>query len=131
MCISLSPVHTLARAQVGPPKVILREEGGKREEPYDEATVDVPEEFVGACVDLLGSRKGAMMDMVTENVRRSHRNPCQSRLPLRSLRHLRRRFDLCVPVPRGLRAAAPRGVRAPCRARAACGTRSRRAGCWA
>jgi predicted membrane GTPase involved in stress response len=67
------------RLQVGPPAVITqRDENGKMLEPFDEATVDVPEEYVGACVDLLGSRKGAMMDMVTTNVRScvAHRLVC-------------------------------------------------------
>jgi GTP-binding protein len=54
--------------QIGPPKVIMRQEGGKKMEPFDEATVDVPEEYVGACVDLLGSRKGTMVDMYTNEV---------------------------------------------------------------
>lgn len=57
--------------QIGPPKVILKQEGNKKMEPFDLATVDVPEEFVGAAVDLFGSRKGAMQNMVTENVRYS------------------------------------------------------------
>lgn len=63
--------HTASHlVQVGPPAVILRiDEDGKKQEPFDEATVDVPEEYVGACVDLLGSRKGAMLDMNTINVR--------------------------------------------------------------
>lgn len=56
--------------QIGPPKVIMKPgENGKKQEPFDEATVDVPEEHVGACVDMLGSRKGAMQDMTTTNVR--------------------------------------------------------------
>ena len=55
--------------QIGPPKVIMKKgENGKKLEPFDEATVDVPEEHVGPCVDLLGSRKGVMQDMVTTNV---------------------------------------------------------------
>ena len=55
--------------QIGPPKVIMKKgENGKKLEPFDEATVDVPEEHVGPCVDLLGSRKGVMQDMVTANV---------------------------------------------------------------
>ena len=32
-------------------------------EPYEDAYVEVPEEHVGQCVDLLGSRKGRMLDM--------------------------------------------------------------------
>lgn len=55
--------------QIGPPKVILKKgDDDKKLEPFDEATVDVPEEHVGPCVDLLGSRKGVMQDMVTTNV---------------------------------------------------------------
>lgn len=55
--------------QVGPPRVILKEVDGAKAEPYDEAIVDVPEEYVGACVDLLSTRKGMMKDLVTTNVR--------------------------------------------------------------
>jgi GTP-binding protein len=58
--------------QIGPPKVIMRTVDGKKHEPFDEATIDVPEEHVGACVDMLGSRKGAMLDMNTTNVRLLH-----------------------------------------------------------
>lgn len=50
---------------VGPPKVITRlDANGKKLEPFEEAIVEVPEEHVGSVVDLLGSRKGAMVDMV-------------------------------------------------------------------
>lgn len=54
--------------QVGPPKVIIKVVDGHKHEPFEEATVDVPEEYVGSCVDLLGSRKGTMLDMNTTNV---------------------------------------------------------------
>lgn len=40
-------------------------EDGSKLEPYEEAVAEVPEEFVGAVVDLLGSRKGQMMDLQT------------------------------------------------------------------
>lgn len=36
---------------------------GKKYEPFEEATVEVPEEYVGAVVDLFGRRKGQMLDM--------------------------------------------------------------------
>lgn len=36
-----------------------------RLEPFEEAIAEVPEEFVGAVVDLLGSRRGQMQDMST------------------------------------------------------------------
>lgn len=48
---------------VGPPKVITRKSDKGTLEPYEEAVVEVPEEHVGPVVDLLGSRKGAMLDM--------------------------------------------------------------------
>ena len=70
-CCSLcTRAKRAATLQVGPPEVIIKTSaGGKKQEPFDEATVDVPEEYVGACVDLLGSRKGSMKDMVAQNVR--------------------------------------------------------------
>ena len=49
--------------------MIIKEVNGKKQEPFDQATIDAPEEYVGSCVDLLGSRKGTMLDMKTENVR--------------------------------------------------------------
>jgi GTP-binding protein len=38
---------------------------GHKLEPFEEALVEVPEEFVGPVVDLLGSRKGQMKDLNT------------------------------------------------------------------
>lgn len=40
---------------------------GHRLEPFEEALVEVPEEFVGPVVDLLGSRKGQMVDLNTSD----------------------------------------------------------------
>eukprot|EP00898_Chlorokybus_atmophyticus_P008512 jgi/Chlat1/8662/Chrsp87S08042 len=48
---------------IGPPQVITKEVNGKVQEPYEEAVVEVPEEYVGPVVDLLGQRKGEMIDM--------------------------------------------------------------------
>lgn len=50
---------------VGPPRVINKEDNGKKLEPYEDAIVEVPEEYVGAVVDLLGKRRGQMLDMQT------------------------------------------------------------------
>lgn len=51
---------------VGPPKVITKlDKEGHKLEPFEEALVEVPEEFVGPVVDLLGSRKGQMKDLNT------------------------------------------------------------------
>ncbi|PIR73642.1 MAG: translational GTPase TypA [Candidatus Moranbacteria bacterium CG10_big_fil_rev_8_21_14_0_10_35_21] len=49
--------------QVSQPQVIIKEEGGKKLEPYEEATIDVPQEYSGAVIEKLGKRKGIMTDM--------------------------------------------------------------------
>lgn len=47
------------------PKVIFREgENGEKLEPMEALTVDVPQEFVGAVMEKLGSRKAELLDMV-------------------------------------------------------------------
>ena len=45
------------------PRVVFREEDGQRLEPIEECTIDVDEEFAGAVVEKLASRKGEMTDM--------------------------------------------------------------------
>jgi GTP-binding protein len=49
---------------VGKPQVVTREINGKLHEPVERLTVDVPEDFVGAVTQLLGSRKGRMEQMI-------------------------------------------------------------------
>ncbi|KAL3153995.1 putative elongation factor TypA-like svr3, chloroplastic [Trebouxia sp. C0010 RCD-2024] len=49
---------------VGPPTVITKQIDGHKCEPYEEAVVEVPEEHVGPVVDMLGQRKGQMLDLV-------------------------------------------------------------------
>jgi len=53
--------------QVSTPKVIYRELEGKRTEPIELVTVDVADEFVGTVIEMLGYRKGEMLDMVPGN----------------------------------------------------------------
>ncbi len=58
--------------QVSQPQVIVKEvknEDGKMEkvEPFEELTVDIPEEFTGAIIDKLGKRKAIMTDMKTKD----------------------------------------------------------------
>ncbi|CAN6577045.1 unnamed protein product [Malus baccata var. baccata] len=48
---------------VGPPKVINKRVIDKLLEPYEIATVEVPEEHMGPVVELLGKRQGQMFDM--------------------------------------------------------------------
>ena len=53
--------------QVSCPKVIFKQEDGKRLEPYEELTVDVGEEYMGTVIEKLGTRKGQMLEMTQEN----------------------------------------------------------------
>eukprot|EP00741_Cyanophora_paradoxa_P015316 tig00000194_g14785.t1 len=48
---------------VGAPRVINREIDGEMNEPFEDVYVEVPEEHVGAVVDLLGRRRGQMANM--------------------------------------------------------------------
>ncbi len=61
---------------------------GHRLEPFEEALVEVPEEYVGPIVDLLGSRKGQMVDMNTSEqglTRVTYIMPTRSALRILSL----------------------------------------------
>jgi GTP-binding protein len=49
---------------VGQPHVVEREIDGKRHEPVERLSVDVPEEHVGTVTQLLASRKGRMEHMI-------------------------------------------------------------------
>lgn len=48
---------------VGPPKVINKRVDDKLMEPYEIAIVEVPEEYMGSVMELLGGRRGQMVDM--------------------------------------------------------------------
>ena len=49
--------------QVSQPQVIIKEEEGKKMEPYEELTIDVPTTLTGVVIEKIGRRKGIMMDM--------------------------------------------------------------------
>lgn len=49
--------------QVSKPKVIYKEVDGKLLEPYELSLVDVSEEYVGSVIDMMGSRKGELINM--------------------------------------------------------------------
>ena len=49
---------------VGKPEVVTREIDGKRHEPVDRVTIDVPEEYLGVVTQLLALRKGRLEQMV-------------------------------------------------------------------
>lgn len=49
--------------EIGPPKVITKEINGKNCEPFEEAIIEVPEQYVGSVVELFAQRKGEMTDL--------------------------------------------------------------------
>lgn len=48
---------------VSQPEVIIKEVDGVKTEPFEEATIVVPEEFSGAVIEKMGKRKGLMQNM--------------------------------------------------------------------
>ena len=53
--------------QASQPKVIIKNEGGKKQEPYEEVTIDVPNEMAGMVIEKLSRRKGRMVEMRPEH----------------------------------------------------------------
>ena len=49
--------------QLGQPKVIIKEIDGKRNEPIEALTVQVPEEFSGKVIELVTMRKGDILNI--------------------------------------------------------------------
>ncbi|MBN1842749.1 MAG: translational GTPase TypA [Deltaproteobacteria bacterium] len=49
--------------QVSCPQVVLKQQGDKTLEPYEELTIDVDEEYMGTTMEGLGLRKGRLIDM--------------------------------------------------------------------
>jgi GTP-binding protein len=52
---------------VSRPQVITREINGQRMTPYEKVFIEVPEQFQGAIIQNLGSRKGELKEMKTHN----------------------------------------------------------------
>ena len=55
--------------QVGQPQVILKEIDGKKCEPVEELTIDLPEEFSGTAVEAVTKRRGEMLNMEPKGAR--------------------------------------------------------------
>jgi len=53
--------------QVSQPHVIIKEENGKKLEPYEEVVIDVPEEVSSGVISKLTERRAILMDMKTEH----------------------------------------------------------------
>ena len=49
--------------QVSRPKVILKEIDGVLYEPYEDVVIDVPDEYVGPAIEMLGTRRGILISM--------------------------------------------------------------------
>lgn len=49
--------------QVSQPEVIIKEENGKKMEPFEEAVIEVPSEVSGAVIEKMGKRKGIMTSL--------------------------------------------------------------------
>lgn len=72
--------------QVGKPKVMNRVIHGKVQEPMEKVIIDVPNEFVGAVMEKLGSRKGELLNMspVGSRIRLEFRIPTRGLIGYRS-----------------------------------------------
>lgn len=55
--------------QVGQPQVIIKEIDGKKCEPIEQLTVNVPEEYSSKVIDMVTRRKGDILSMETQNDR--------------------------------------------------------------
>jgi GTP-binding protein len=53
---------------VGKPEVVTKEIDGKKHEPVERVTIDVPEEHMGAVTQLLATRKGRMENMTNHGL---------------------------------------------------------------
>ncbi|MBP5690201.1 MAG: translational GTPase TypA [Bacteroidales bacterium] len=71
--------------QVGQPKVLDKTIGGQRCEPIEELSIEVPEQFVGAAIELSTRRRGALIRMEP----RGDRTLLEFEIPTRGLMGLR------------------------------------------
>ena len=53
--------------QVSQPKVIFKEENGQKTEPFEEITIEVPENMAGVIIEKMSSRKGQITNMRNQN----------------------------------------------------------------
>jgi len=53
--------------QVSQPQVIIKEEAAVKQEPFEEVTVDVPDNMTGTVIEKLSKRKGTMTEMRPEH----------------------------------------------------------------
>jgi GTP-binding protein len=72
--------------QVSQPQVIIREEEGKKMEPFEEVTIDTPSEFQGAIIERLGTRAFVLQNLVQNDdlVRLTFEGPTRGLLGYRN-----------------------------------------------
>jgi GTP-binding protein len=72
--------------QVTRPQVIMKEEDGQLQEPYEELTIDVDEQYQGPVIEKLGRLKGHMLEMRRRNemIRLVYKVPTRGLIGFRS-----------------------------------------------
>ncbi|HEV7121229.1 MAG TPA: translational GTPase TypA [Candidatus Paceibacterota bacterium] len=72
--------------QVSQPQVIIREEEGKKLEPFEEVIIDTPSEYQGAIIERLGTRAFVMQNLVQhdDSVRLTFEGPTRGLLGYRN-----------------------------------------------
>jgi len=72
--------------QVTRPQVIMKEEDGQLQEPYEELTIDVDEQYQGVVIEKLGRLKGQMLEMSRRNeiIRLVYKVPTRGLIGFRS-----------------------------------------------
>lgn len=72
--------------QVTRPQVIMKEENGQLQEPYEELTIDVDEQYQGPVIEKLGKLKGQMLEMSRRNeiIRLVYKVPTRGLIGFRS-----------------------------------------------
>jgi len=78
--------------QVSRPQVVMKQQGGSTLEPYEELTIDVDEEYLGAVMEGLGLRKGRLIDMKQGNGQAR----LKYKIPTRGLIGYRSEFMSCT-----------------------------------
>ena len=71
--------------QIGQPQVIIKEVNGRKMEPIEEMTIDLPEEFSGKAIEMATLRKGEMLSMNPKG----SRMVCEFSIPSRGIIGLR------------------------------------------
>ena len=71
--------------QIGQPQVIIKEINGEKCEPFEEMTIDLPENVSGKAIEMVTIRKGEMLSMISKG----ERMVCEFIIPSRGIIGLR------------------------------------------